>query len=291
MLERLPQVEGVEHRMVDAGGLRVHVAEAGAGEPILMLHGWPQHWYLWRGVIPRLAGRFRVICPDLRGFGWTDTPGHGYDPDHFTSDAVALLDALEIERAPVLGHDWGGYTAFLLGTRHPDRVRRLIAVNAPHPWPPVDLRTLDAIWRTWYAAIMAMPGLGPWLMRRGPGFVRRILTADSVHREAMTEEAVATFAERLAQPARAEAASQLYRAYMRTLRGALGRAAPEPRLTVPARLLFGARDFAISKSLLRGHEEHADDLEIELVADSGHFLVDEKPELVADRALAFFGGG
>ena len=283
-------MEGVEHRIVDAGGLRVHVAEAGAGDPVLMLHGWPQHWYCWRDIIPRLAGRFRLVCPDLRGFGWTDTPGHGYDPDHFTVDAVALLDALGIEKARVIGHDWGGYTAFLLGTRHPDRVERLIAINVPPPGPPVDLRTLDAVWRTWYVAVMAAPGLAPWVLSRR-AFVRRILTVDNVHREAMSEEAIASFAARLAEPSRARATQALYRAYGRTLWRALRRTDPEPRLTVPARLLFGARDFAISKSLLRGHEDHADDLEIELVPDSGHFLPDERPDLVADRALAFFGAG
>lgn len=289
MLDELPHVEGVEHRMIDAGGLGVHVAQAGSGEPVLMLHGWPQHWYSWREVIKRLAGHYRLICPDLRGFGWTEAPGHGYDPETFAADAIALLDALDIERARVIGHDWGGYTSFLLGIRHPDRIERLIAINAPHPWPIVDARSLDALWRTWYVGVMAAPGFGPWVLRRGPGFVRTLLRGDNVHPEAMPDEAVATFAQRLAQPARAQASSQLYRAYGRTLARSLRGGEHEPRLTVPARLLFGARDFAISKALLRGHEPHADDMEIELVSDSGHFLPEERPDLVAERALTFFG--
>ena len=228
-----------------------------------------------------------MLCPDLRGFGWSATPGHGYDPQTFAADTVALLDALEIERAYVIGHDWGGYTAFLLGLHHADRVRRIIAVNTPHPWPPVDWRMLDALWRTWYVLAMAAPGLGPWLMRRGPGFVGRILRADNVHPEAMSDEAVESFAARLALPRRAQAASQLYRAYLRTLTDLVG-GEPEPRLTVPLRLLFGAQDFAISKHLLRGYEEHADDMAIEWVSDSGHFLPEERPDLVAQRALEFF---
>ena len=70
----LPYVPGVRHRQVRAGDLEMHVAEAGEGDPIVLLHGWPQHWYLWRDVIPLLAPHGRVICPDLRGFGWTDAP-------------------------------------------------------------------------------------------------------------------------------------------------------------------------------------------------------------------------
>ena len=70
----MPHVEGVEHRFVDVNGLRMHVAEAGEGEPLVMLHGWPQHWYEWRHLIRPLAETRRVICPDLRGLGWTDAP-------------------------------------------------------------------------------------------------------------------------------------------------------------------------------------------------------------------------
>jgi len=290
MLEGLPHVDGVEHRLVDAGGLAVHVAEAGHGDPVLMLHGWPQHWYCWRGVIPRLAGRFRTICADLRGFGWTQAPGHGYDPDTFTADAVALLDGLGIDRAHLIGHDWGGFTTFLLGIRHPDRVRRAIAINAPHPWPPMDLRTLDATWRAWYAALLATPGLASWLLRTRPDVVRRFMRADNVHPGAMPDEAADSFAQRLTEPARAQASTQLYRSYLRTFGRVLRTRVREGRLTVPLRLLFGAGDVAISKSLLRGYEPHTDDMELELVPDSGHFLPDERPELVAERALAFFAG-
>src|ERR671916_187124 len=73
----LPNVDGVEHRYIEARGLRFHVAEAGAGEPVVLLHGWPQHWYEWREVIGPLAAHYRVICPDLRGFGWSEAPPGG----------------------------------------------------------------------------------------------------------------------------------------------------------------------------------------------------------------------
>src|ERR687892_1744337 len=111
-LAAIPDVDGVEHRMVQVeasdGALHVHLAEAGEGEPLLMLHGWPQHWYAWRRVVPQVNDRFRLLMPDLRGFGWTEAPGHGYDPRTFASDAIALLDALGIERVKLVGHDWGG---------------------------------------------------------------------------------------------------------------------------------------------------------------------------------------
>ena len=79
MGESIPDVAGVDHEFVDAGGLRTHVALAGDGPPLLLLHGWPQHWYLWRDVIPVVAPHARVIAPDLRGFGWTEVPESGYE--------------------------------------------------------------------------------------------------------------------------------------------------------------------------------------------------------------------
>ncbi|MGH2981235.1 MAG: alpha/beta fold hydrolase, partial [Solirubrobacterales bacterium] len=175
----LPEVEGIEHRFIDAGGLRVHVAESGDGPPVLLLHGWPQHWFMWRKVIERLAPQFRLIAPDLRGFGWTEAPGEGYDAETFAADQVALLDALEIESASVIGHDWGGWTAFLLGLDYPERIERMVVCNAPHPWPKLEPRLALELWRTWYATALAIPGLGSWLMQRSD-FVAGILRRGNV---------------------------------------------------------------------------------------------------------------
>src|SRR5437764_13936884 len=84
----MPHVEGVRHRYVDAGGLRVHLAEAGPvdGDPVLMLHGWPQHWYEWRGLVPLLGDSHRLLMPDLRGLGWAEVTEDGYADEHLARD-------------------------------------------------------------------------------------------------------------------------------------------------------------------------------------------------------------
>jgi len=285
-----PHVAGVEHRLVDAGGLRMHVAEAGSGPALLLLHGWPQHWYQWRRVVPLLADAFHLVMPDLRGFGWTDAPDGPYDKEQLATDTLALLDALGLDRVPVLAHDWGGWTAFLLALRAPERVERLLALNIPHPFQRIDVRRLLATWRFWYQWLIAAPWLGEWTLMHRPAFVRFILTTDTVHRETLVPDEVDTFVQCLRQPARARASSRLYRTFTaREFAAVAAGRYRRQRLRVPARILFGARDAFVSTAWLSGFEPYADDLAIELVPDAGHFIAEEKPELVAARAREFLG--
>jgi pimeloyl-ACP methyl ester carboxylesterase len=285
-----PDIRGAEHRYAeietgDAGPLRVHYAEAGDGPPLLLLHGWPQHFWCWRRVVPRLAGDFRLICPDLRGFGWTGAPGRGYDNETFAADAVALLDALGLERVGVIGHDWGGFTGFLLALHHPHRVERLLALGTPVPWLRPSPRLLAATWRTWYA--WALAATGREAVVRRPGAVRLMLRHGAPD-AAIDEHAAEVYAERLREPARADATQLLYRSYVSSVLALAKRRYENLRLTVPTRLLVGRGDQAVPEVVLRGFEPHADDMTVELVDGCGHFLPEEQPDLVARRARELF---
>ena len=265
----------------------MHFAEAGEGDPILLLHGWPQHHYMWHKVIERLAGRYRLIAPDLRGCGWTDAPEDGYDGETFARDQVALLDALELDRANVLGHDWGGWTALLLGLRYPQRVERLLVCNAPHPWPRLHPRLAVQMPMSLYAAMNAAPGLGTLGHRTGL-MVRTVLRLGAAG-DPFSDEEIATYTDRLREPARARGMSKLYRYYHRVVGEAVRGRFRDERLAAPTVLLFGKRDRAINYRIVDAPlARHADDMAVEFVTDAGHFIVDERPDLVSDRALAHF---
>jgi pimeloyl-ACP methyl ester carboxylesterase len=284
------QLEGVEHRYADLPGVRAHYAEAGdpAGDAVLLLHGWPQHWASWSELIPPLAAAgYRVIVPDLRGFGWSQAPGTGYDGETFARDQVALLDELGIEAAHVLGHDWGGWVTFLLGTEHPQRVRRMIACNTPHPWPRQRPSLLLEAWRSWYAALNAAPGAGPATVIR---IAHALLTRGNV-RDPFSPEELSSYIGQFRDPQRAKAARDLYRYYFRAFREALSGNYDSKRLAAPTLLLFGARDIWVSPRVVEHSEDYLDraaEMTVELVPDSGHFIINEKPELVIERALSHF---
>lgn len=274
-------------------GLRLHVAVAGPehGRPVMLVHGWPQHWYEWRHLLPALADRHRVLALDLRGFGWSDAPRDGYEKENMADDVLAVLDALGVERVKLVGHDWGGWIGFLLGLRAPQRVERFLALNIVHPWQSGALSALPHAWRFGYQLAIMAPLLG-YRLHRGGRFVPRVLHAGSHVRDAWDEATVRAFADNLAEPARARAAVRLYRVFqLRELWPVLRGRYADRRLTVPTRLLFGIDDAVLRPALLAGYQDHADEMAVELVGGCGHFIADERPELVAEQAREFFAAG
>jgi pimeloyl-ACP methyl ester carboxylesterase len=283
----MPDVPGVHHRLVDVGGLRLHVAEAGRGQPVVLLHGWPQHWYVWRHVIPELAGKYNVYCPDLRGFGWSDAPASGYDKEQLATDILALLDELNLGPVRLVGHDWGGFVGFLMCLREPDRFERYLALNIITPWPNPRATAVNG-YRSWYQVLMAS-GLGGWIFRLRPPFLNPALRRAATDPQAWSAAEMDVFLDRLQEPERAHASTEIYRELLlREGRTWMAGRYSKQRLQVPTLMLFGEDDMAINPAMLAGFEDHADDMRLELVPDCGHFIADERPDLVVEAALRFF---
>lgn len=286
----LPELAGVEHRYVEVQGVRIHVAEAGAGEPIVLLHGWPQHWWEWRRLITGLAGSYRVICPDQRGFGWSEAPPRrSYLKEELAEEYVALLDALGLERVRLIGHDWGGVMGFLICLHHPERIERYLALNTVHPFVPFDLASARQFWRLWYQFVIAAPWLGRRLVGGGnQGFMRVIERWTGADRVWSAEDSELYLAP-LREPARARASVAMYRDYqLREVLPVLRGRYRDWRLKTPTLFLHGAEDTAIHPSFVRGYQDRADDMRLELVEGAGHWIAEQRPELVLSRALEFF---
>jgi pimeloyl-ACP methyl ester carboxylesterase len=281
----MPHVEGVEHRYAEVNGFRMHYAEAGGGEPVVLQHGWPQHWYAWRHQIPALAERYRVIVPDLRGYGWSEAPPSGYEKIQFARDVLALCDELGLERVRYAGHDWGAYMAYLLAFGEPDRFERIAALSVGPPWregppPPALLVFLT------YQSLVSSPVLGPLAMRRG--LAGRMLAAGRKN-DRFSQEEVRIYQQVWDLPERSHAAVQTYRTFLTkelpaTLRGAYA----GQRLTVPTLLLMGGSDLLRKALQPELYESRADDFRTVVVDGAAHWLMEEQPDEVTRHLLDFF---
>jgi pimeloyl-ACP methyl ester carboxylesterase len=281
---RLPQLPGVEHRYVELDGLRVHVAEAGsAGPTLILLHGWPQHWWCWRHVIPLLDG-FRLIMPDLRGFGWSSAPAGGYDKECLATDLLNLMDAERIDTAGLIAHDWGGWVGFLACLREPRRFTGLLALGITHPFATLSVRSLLQSWRLGYQPLISSPLVGRALLTHSPRVLAGMLSQAGVG----SVDDARRYADVVAQPERAAASVALYRTFLLHELAQVGRYRSQ-FLDVPTRLVVGSGDPVIVPAFLDGWEPYAGDMVVKTLAGVGHFVPEEAPREVAAEARALFG--
>jgi pimeloyl-ACP methyl ester carboxylesterase len=167
------------HRLVQTNGIRMHLAEAGEGFPVVMCHGFPELWYSWRHQLRALAAAgFHAIAPDQRGYGETEAPEpiEAYTQRQLVADIVGMLDALGIEKCVIVGHDWGGAVAWNAAMMAPDRIERVIGVNTPlfprAPMKPTDLLKAIARGNFHYMLYFQEPGVAEVELERD---VRRSL--------------------------------------------------------------------------------------------------------------------
>lgn len=275
---------------VDVGGTKILTRETGTGPPVLLLHGFPQTGHCWRLVSERLADRFRVIVPDLPGFGKSDAP-----PDHDAGAVAELLgrflDQLDAPEATIVGHDWGGAFAFRMALDHPERVERLVITNSP-------FREVNP-WRMWYVFFFNLPVL-PELAFRAVGgqMVSIALRRGSTRHENLDDATVRVYQEALGDPERIGAMLGYYRtvtrnAMVKQLRkrqvkpdtvidGDRGR-----RITSPTLIVWGMKDPVLTPALLPGMRRHIPQAEIVELPGIGHFVPEEAPDALADAIARF----
>ena len=291
-VDSIPELEGVEHRLVDVGGgVTIHVADAGPAEgpPVMLVHGFPQNWWEWHELIgPLAADGYRVLCPDLRGAGWSSAPRDHYLKTDMADDLAGVLDRLDVGPVRLVAHDWGGPVAIIMLLRNPEKVTGFFGLNTIGPWLTPDLAFVRHLWRLWYQFPMSAPVIGPQVIGDAKGRYLRILLNWVGGGFSPTEDDTALYVRRMGEPGHAVAGSRWYRTAQtreipRWLRGEYARA----HIGIPVRWLHGLKDPVITPTLLRGYAERIPDFQIETIDSAGHWIVEQRSELVLDRLRAF----
>lgn len=281
----------ITHQQIEARGARFHVALAGEGPPLLLLHGWPEFWLTWEPVMQRLADRFRLIAPDLRGFGASDKPDGPWGPPDHTADLLALLDALGIDRVGVVGHDVGGAVMQALARAAPERVSGLFFFDFVHPGIGARMGTPDRLNEIWYQSFHQMPfaatlvGASRDTCRAYIGHFLRHWS----HRKDAFDDVLELFVDNFLQPGNLEGGFAHYRASHAGRIAMMEGSAPHlPPITVPTCVRWAARDAIFPAAWIDTLGETFADLDVAVLPGVGHFPHREDPDLAAGEIARFF---
>jgi pimeloyl-ACP methyl ester carboxylesterase len=276
------------HREAVVNGVRLHYVEAGAGPPVILLHGFPEFWYSWRHQIPALAGAgFRALVPDQRGYNLSDKPPavSDYRVEKLAADVAGLIRRAGRGRAAVVGHDWGGAVAWAVAIRYPELVERLVILNAPHPAAFAhELRTAAQLRKSWYILFFQLPWLPEWALRRGDfASLERTFRHDPVRPGTFTDEDIRLYKEALSRPGALTAMLNWYRAI-----GRRGLRAKDMRpIAAPTLLIWGERDRYLGPRLSTGVEPWVPKLRVERMPDASHWVHQEWPQRVNRLMIDF----
>ena len=271
----------LEHRLLERPWGVQHVVLAGPAEapPVLLVHGWPQHWLAWRHVIRRLRTSARVVCVDLRGFGWSDAraiPHPRSVVDEHVADLAQTLDDLDIAEATIVGHDWGGWIAFRFMEAHPELTRGGAGLAIMPPW--LDVRPLARHLPSW-SYVFPMAAAGNRVAAR-PAWVRAMVEhTTSVPTTWTTPDgraAMASYQERIARAAAREMTRTLYAGFVGwELRRAL--AGRQSLLATEATVLLGEHE-TISRPDQWWRRTRAGELRLRTLDGVGHWIAEEDPD-------------
>jgi len=270
--------------------LRMHVVTAGQGPPLLLLHGAPQNHLAWEALIHRYAQHFRVICPDLRGAGWTDAPKDGYDPASLMSDLKALLEHYGVSKVRIVAHDWSAIVAFMLAIRQPELVEALVIISIPDLFVKPDFRVIKLLKAGWFELVLPLPIIGALATRSGRQSMLKYMFTLTGSTYSGPVPHTDLYLQLLREPARARALSRLYRAtIVPTLIGLVLGRYRKMSLQVPTLQIFGDEDPAANLMNMGRHQGRSRTLHFERVPGAGHFVLDEAPNEVLLRTVSFFG--
>jgi pimeloyl-ACP methyl ester carboxylesterase len=287
------EIENVtfSHHTVSVNGIQMHYVIGGQGDPLVLLHGFPQSWYEWRHIMPALAKNYTVIAPDLRGFGDSSKPVTGYDGKTTAEDIYQLTSQLGFNQILLVAHDVGSQTAYSYAAAHPNNVSKLVIMDFPFPGflPPEFGQN-----GPWWFAFFQVPDLPEDLLEgKERQFIAWFMKGLAYNPSVFTEEDIDVFASHVSAPGGMRAAFEHFSAF--PIDAEQNKESAKDKITMPVLVLGGDIYPALGGDLpgnfsLNSTQALASNVTGITVPLSGHWIPEEQPDFVIKLLNNFFSG-
>ncbi|MFX1293746.1 MAG: alpha/beta fold hydrolase [Promethearchaeota archaeon] len=264
--------------------VKLHTIIFGSGEPVILLHGFPDFWYGWKHVILGLKDEFKLIVPDTRGINLSDKPEDvkNYSIDILVEDIKILSEKLNLGKFTLVGHDWGGTIAWNFSYKYPDLLKKLVIINSPHP--EVFRKKLqnnpEQRRASRYIFEFLKPGAAENLLKNDMMRLKAAVFETAQNRNAFTEEDKQNYIESWSQPNSILCGVNYYRAYM-NIETSIG------IIEVPTLVIHGMKDDFVRPVVLEGLQEYVKDLKIVHAEHSSHWIMHDAPEFICLKIKEF----
>ncbi|GAB1422644.1 alpha/beta hydrolase [Anaerolineales bacterium] len=295
-----------EDQWIQANGLKFHVVVAGdeGGQPLLLLHGFPEYWAAWEKQIDTLvAAGYRLIIPDLRGYNLSDKPQQvaDYRLSILASDAIEIMKAFGYEQFYLAGHDWGAAVAWMVATIYPQALIKLVILNVPYPTilaKAFQKRDWSQIRKSWYMFFFQIPVLPEWLLSvRHHALLTKAMKKSGLE-DTFSEADIEGLKEAWSQPGAMKGMINWYRSMFRTTKPKKADGADETentnpikqklKLNTPILILWGEKDIALGKELAERSLEICNNGELKFYPEATHWILRDEGEAISKEMIRFF---
>ena len=285
------------HQYAEVNGIRLHYVRHGEGMPLVLLHGWPEFWFVWHKNIPVLASSFDVIAPDLRGFGRSEKPAgsaaEAYTLDHHVADLLGLLDTLDLERVGIVSHDIGAMAAHLLARQHPDRVAGLFFFNIPYPGIGARQLAPENMNEIWYQGFHQQEWAAELVgsSRDATRIYFRNMLAHWAQDEHVFDQDLETWVDNYLEPGNLQGGFNWYSAVF-PLRIAMmrGETQPVPPIDTATCVRWGEEEPFMKVEYADRLGDYFTNLDFKSVSGAGHFVHYQRPDFANQEIATFFKG-
>jgi pimeloyl-ACP methyl ester carboxylesterase len=274
-----------KHHTATVGEVRLHYVTAGSGDAVVLLHGWPQTWFEWRRIIPALAAKYTVVAPDLRGLGDSSKPQGGYDKRTVADDIYKLVQKLGFERIYLVGHDWGGPTAYAYAVAHPEDVRKLVILDVSIPnetWEKFPMFNRRGTWHLTFHGVRDLPD--SLVAGRERTYLSWFYRSAAYNPGVITDYEIDEYVRCYSAPGGLRAGFEYYRAIPTDI--AHNKEHAKTKLKMPVLALGGDRGFG--QAPLLSMRELAENVRGGVIEDCGHWIVEEQTDYLIDQLTTFF---